>query len=192
MAEAVKDSRGHPVVVFDYPCLPQASTDRFQSILDDEFVVFEQGSGGSTVWLAERVERVISIEHSREWLEAIQASLDERGLNNVVLRFEPLNPANWLNPWEDYAKVILEYRNGIFDLVYVDGWDPARLPCAAYAVNKLKPGGYMVIDDSTWPMLQPIFSLFEGWERKDTDGQILGRTDGVIINGRTSFFRKPS
>jgi len=192
MTEVIKDSRGYPVLVFDYPCLPLSCTQYFDHILREDFEVFEQGSGGSTIWLAQRVKKVISVEHSPEWHEAISQALAQRGLHNVELLFIPLKPQNWLNPWEDYAGAILKYRNATFDVIFIDGWDPARLPAVAYGVNKLKPSGYMIVDDTTWPMLQSIFSLLDGWDYVHLDGQTLSRTDGMNTNSRTTFFRKRS
>ena len=43
----------------------------------------EFGSGRSTVWFAERVATLTSVEHDERWYEAVSAKLKERRLANV-------------------------------------------------------------------------------------------------------------
>src|SRR5438105_3568886 len=53
-------------------------------------VGLEWGSGRSTIWFAEKVQRLISVEHSHLWYEVVTKRLRSRGLNNVDLRYIPL------------------------------------------------------------------------------------------------------
>jgi len=174
-----------------HPCLSQAAIDHFESILRPDFRIFELGAGGSTLWLARRAAQVVSVEHDREWYEAVEAAIISEDLANVDLRYRPLQPEDKLNPWKDYSIEILQFNNDFFDLAFVDGWDPARLPCAAYAQGKVKPGGYVVVDDTNQPYLQAVFGILQGWARHDVTGRILGRIDGAIVDNQTTFFRKP-
>ena len=50
-------------------------------------MVFEYGSGSSTLFWAKRVKQVYAIEHDLEWSEKVIKELDKRKLNNVDLRF---------------------------------------------------------------------------------------------------------
>ena len=55
------------------------------------FKSFEWGSGGSTLWLSQRTESVVTLEHDREWIEKTQAELDKYGITNVSLVWRSLD-----------------------------------------------------------------------------------------------------
>lgn len=54
--------------------------------LSGEMTVFEYGSGGSTIFFAQRCRRVISVEDDSEWAAAVRERLDELRLTNVDLQ----------------------------------------------------------------------------------------------------------
>jgi predicted O-methyltransferase YrrM len=162
------------------PLLSRRAIDRFETLIDRDSVVFEYGSGASTLWLATRTFLTVSIEHNEEWYD------------EVTTRHEALNATVYLvtNPTA-YAMMADEFPDRMFDLVFVDGWDITRSRCIKLAIPKLKPGGWMVVDDAQWPILDTGVEQLEGWEREDYTGLRRGRSDGQVKGGMTSFFRKP-
>jgi predicted O-methyltransferase YrrM len=85
-----------------------------------------------------------------------------------------------------YAAAILGYPDESFDLVFVDGEASCRDWCIANALPKIKPGGYLLLDDSDWPQNVP------DWEKQDfvaRDLKWIGQKG--TFNWWTSILRKP-
>ena len=122
--------------------------------------VFEYGSGSSTLYFSRRVAQVFSIEHNRGWFENIQKTLEEQAIKNVDNRLiepETLDdnqsicyrsyfPSYQNKSFESYIKSIDAFPDGYFDVVMIDG--RARTDCIARAKNRIKQGGYLVLDNS--------------------------------------------
>jgi hypothetical protein len=156
--------------------------------------VFEWGSGGSTVWLAEvlKVERLVSVEHDADWFEEVGAVMRERGLEadrRLVppepgeVGPDPSEPSHYRSAstevgpgrnWRRYAGAI--DGEGGFDLVLVDGM--ARASCLWHGASHVRPGGWLALDNTgDRPYyLAKTLHLFEGWDRVDVTGwgPILG------------------
>jgi len=113
-------------------------------------VAFEWGAGGSTVWLAQRVKHLASVEHNPEWRIAVETALNRRGLENVRLIPRPATPPDF----KAYAEAI-RYARAPFDFILIDGADGfdggatgSRLACAHEAVDRIAPGGVIVLDNA--------------------------------------------
>jgi predicted O-methyltransferase YrrM len=124
---------------------------------DGQAAVFEFGSGASTVWLAERAERVTSVEHDVGFAPTVQALLAGRGLaDRVALHVVPprasdapvLPSAARGQAGLDFADYVgtLARVGGRFDLVVVDG--RARAACLTAGLEHLRPGGLLLLDDA--------------------------------------------
>ncbi len=98
--------------------------------------VFEWGSGISSRWLAERCGFLVTVEDKDEWFERVTGFLEPYPHATVV-------PSEL--GCEVYANEI-DKHNGPFDLIVVDGFE--RLQCVVKAVDRLRPGGMLVFDDS--------------------------------------------
>jgi len=132
--------------------------------------VFEWGSGISTVWYAQKVDSLITIEHNEEWYHKVTKWLKNNKLNNVELRYIP--PIN--NSFESYSQAISEYEDEFFDIVVVDGRN--RVRCTVLAMNKVKKGGYLILDDSHRARYQSVFDLLVNYECKRYDFGLLQTT----------------
>jgi len=90
-----------------------------------------------------------------------------------------------------YADRILQFPNENFDIVFVDGVDRTRVPVMTHAKCKIKPGGWLVVDDSNWPKLELGMRRFDSWPQATFCGWKKGAIDGHPRYGCTTFFRKP-
>jgi hypothetical protein len=104
-----------------------------------EKTVFEYGSGNSTLFWAARASRVVSVEDEERWSAYLRSRLPP---NCTILQEADLHR---------YVDTIRQFPEG-FDIIVVDG--PARghtrLKCAHAAVEHLKPGGMIILDNSDW------------------------------------------
>ena len=101
----------------------------------------EYGSGRSTLWFARRVGHLISIEHNPTWFEKTKTNLRQHGAANVALLFCDADTEGYLQP-------ILELADHSVDFALVDGASVRRDSCALAILEKLRPGGVLIIDDS--------------------------------------------
>ena len=121
--------------------------------------IFEFGSGSGTLWLCERSERTISVEHNGKWAGAVRDLLLARHVRNHDMIVEPLNGG--------YVASV-EQADPPYDLVIVDG--RRRVRCVRAAVPHIKPGGLLVLDNSEREYYQPAHDLLSvlGWFREET------------------------
>lgn len=130
------------------PWLPRSTVLLLDNWLKPTDVGIEWGSGRSTVWLAERVAQLTSVEHDEAWYGRVQASLDVRGLRSKVdYRLVPCLLDEQAEPVSHpYAEVAREIADGTIDFALVDG--NIRLTCVRLALSKLKPGGLLILDNA--------------------------------------------
>ena len=123
--------------------------------------VFEWGSGGSTLFLAKRSQKVTTVEQHPEWLDRVSKALSKRSLTNATLLFRELN-MDHREAFEScpYAQAL----ESIHDVIIVDGEDSfgpdskwsARESCFRIAEKWIKkPGGLILVDDSwRYPLIR--------------------------------------
>ena len=73
------DFAGNPL-----PWLPYSLIRILDERVTSEMRVFEYGAGYSTLFFADRVETVVSIEHAEAWVETLKTAMP----NNVVLEVQ--------------------------------------------------------------------------------------------------------
>lgn len=120
----------------ELPWWPFPAVEAIKAILRPEWRVIEFGSGSSTLWLARRSREVVSIENDPKWYERVKGRLEKVGVKNVKLL---------LRDDETYPCVD-EFPDRYFDLAIVDGWN--RKACVRNVLEKIKPGGYLYLDNS--------------------------------------------
>ena len=75
------------------PWLPFKATHWLRSYLRRDMKVFEYGSGGSTIFLAQHAGKVFTVEHDKNWYTRVSLALRERGLANCFYELrEPRSP----------------------------------------------------------------------------------------------------
>lgn len=165
------------------PWMPYRAISWLEQNLDRTKTVFEYGSGGGTLFLAERAGLVHSVEHDREWYEATRAALEQAGAGVDYVLAEP-SPIDGPGPpygadsftsteslttsYEAYVKVIDKLGDSSLDLVVVDG--RARPSCAKRALPKVRDGGHILLDNSDRDEYRPVFDLLARYDRTDFEG----------------------
>lgn len=116
------------------PWLHDDAIAKLESILRKRFTVIEQGAGGSTLWFAERVKRVVSFEHDEKWYKAVSSLAPD----NVSINHKSGPPLDT----DDLP---------LCDLLFIDGEHPYRADYVMAAEYIVKPGGWVVFDNCNRP-----------------------------------------
>jgi len=175
--------------------MPFEAREWLESFLKKNMNAFEWGSGGSTLFIAQRVKNLVSIEHNPDWYVKIGQLLKEKGFSNCryFLKEPQAGGTDYFSSskyyrgfsFEEYCKIIDSYPDNYFDLVLVDG--RARTFCISHALKKIRPRGYLLLDDSDNTGYAPGKELLKDWERKN----FFGPKPYVINFYHTTLWQKP-
>ena len=143
--------------------------------------VLELGSGRSTVWLARRAGSVLSFEDNEHWLARAQELLVAAGVENAEVRHLPV---------EHLAAAVEAMPDENFDLVVIDFLESPeadRVEAVRAARGKIRPGGYLLLDDSDRPGYAEAWELLGGWRER----RFSGVKDEWPEACETAIFRRP-
>ena len=138
-----------------------------------EMQVFEFGSGNSTLWWADHVAAVTSVEHHPQWAVRMASEVPE----NVSLLHVPLEPDG------DYCRTALR-TDEKFDVIVIDGRD--RVNCARNCVKALSDDGVIVWDDSHRRRYRPGVRFLARRDFRQIEFSGLGPMDAT--RSETSVF----
>jgi protein-L-isoaspartate O-methyltransferase len=72
--------------------MPFQAANWLHHYLNRNMKVFEYGSGGSTIFFAERVAEVFSVEHDSKWHAQVSRALAQRRLTNCTYELHEPKP----------------------------------------------------------------------------------------------------
>jgi hypothetical protein len=161
----------------DYAPLPWMTysfIDFVKERLNKDLILFEFGSGNSTLFFAERVKKVISVEHDKKWYDHIKSKIPK----NVTMHLNNI-PDNYLNS-------ILNKERA--DIVIVDGEN--RNECIFISVKALSDHGVIILDDSERNDYNEgkMFLKNNGFKKID----FWGFSPGLFFNKATTVYYKKS
>lgn len=174
-----------PVIAIHPPYLPElapAAIDRIGQFLSGGAIVFEFGSGASTVWYAQNAGRVIYAEHDPGWDYEVRRALKEAKLTRSVRGILVDNEADMPGTIEPL---------GMFDLISVDCLDSQRVAAVRAAIPHLSPGGLFILDDSDWSLLAEARQMLDdaGFTPTVYDGEFVHKS-GRLKAHRTTVYTK--
>jgi len=117
------------------PWMPYPFIDFIRTRLALNMIIFEFGSGNSTLFFSSRVKHVTAVEHDFDWFNTIKNKIP----NNVKINYISLNDA------EKYS-MFANSGNVSYDIIIVDG--RKRVDCIINSVNALSNNGVIILDDS--------------------------------------------
>jgi hypothetical protein len=130
------------------------SIELIQPLLTRDKVIFEWGSGGSTLFLAKYAKHVTAIENNLQWVQKVKTKVNIDGLKNIKILHKEIrlsSPDEFLS--SPYAKALIKE----YDIVVIDGEDhfghsskwSAREECFEISQKFItKKGGIIIVDDS--------------------------------------------
>lgn len=153
------------------PWMPDSFIDWIEPRLTKDTIVFEWGSGNSTLWLARRVDSVTAVEHHVLWAKALESILPD----NVTLR------------WDRNAPGYERCTGFVKDQVYiVDG--VRRDDCIHAAANWTR-NGVIILDNSDSDAKEGQQWLRQqGFSEKVFSGEYQWSKDGEV-HTTTIFYR---
>jgi predicted O-methyltransferase YrrM len=163
---SLKVKEREKVLLADRPWLTFRAIKWLNSYIKPWMRVFEYGSGGSTLFLAKRIESLVSIEHDEKWYQHVADILKKEYIINVsyILIKSMMIPGigkNAIDPNEygsgfkeeyqeldfsQYVKIIDNYPDDSFDVILIDG--RSRPSCIKHAVKKIKKNGVIILDNA--------------------------------------------
>jgi hypothetical protein len=146
---------------------------RLDALLDPSWRMIEFGSGMSTAWYARRVKSLHSIEDDPEWFARLSGTLPPE------VRYELRGPPAY---WD-----LSDYEDASVDCAVVDG--VARAECVEAVLPKIRPGGWLYLDNSDKDMTRPDGDLRRAEaalrqavdERQGSLEQATGLTVGLLL-----------
>jgi predicted O-methyltransferase YrrM len=122
---------GAPEQMRSTPWLHPAIVLYLEQLVQVNWSVLEHGSGGSTVWLSQRVASVTAVESDPAW----KAAVGHRSGDNVSF----------------YDGQPEDLPDNSYDLILIDGDADARGPWIANANRLCRAGGIVVLDNASRP-----------------------------------------
>ena len=176
-------------LVEQVPWLTFAAIHFLEARLRREMRVFEYGSGGSTLFFALQARSVVSVEHDAAWSAQIKQAATALDLENCTIlhvapddriepRTDPADPDAYVSSdqhfaglsFRAYAAAIDSFPDESFHIVLIDG--RARPSCFKHALNKVAPGGVLILDNAERIQYAYIGKTLDdlGWRRHDFAG----------------------
>jgi hypothetical protein len=130
------------------PWLTQIANEILHSYLRKSDIGLEFGSGRSTLWFAKRVARLTSVEHDKSWAANVLEMLRKANVENVDYKFLPKDAEENKASEAKYVRIIDAFDDNSLDFCLVDG--AYRDFCTLKVVEKIRPGGLLIIDNVNW------------------------------------------
>lgn len=149
--------------------------------------ILEFGSGGSTIWFAQRTNYLVSIEHNPKWYNLVTQALENLNLDNLNPKLKPEITRKLLNP-PAYYQICAEFPDNYFDLILIDAIE--RVNCAVQAVRILKPGGILMLDNCERVQYLPIYENLKSWKLTKSAQTVI--QNNQEIKHYTDWWIKPN
>ncbi len=151
------------------PCINFDAAASLENLAGPSSRVFEYGCGGTTLFFADRVNELVSVEHDPVWFKCVQEEMKGGSHACWIPHLVPPSPSvvPAAHPasdpdayvsadvrlsdfsFRDYVETIEAYPDNSFDLVLIDG--RARPSCFKHALHKVKFGGTIVLNNAERP-----------------------------------------
>ena len=148
----------------------------------EEWQVFEFGSGWSTIWYAKHCRHIVSVEDNAGWNQVVEGRVKDQGVKNCELRLASLN---------DFISIISSFPNDYFDLIIIDSSEEQknlRIEALEASMSKVRPGGYILLDDSDRPQNTVLPHSLDDWGVL----RFVGIKPFPLMAIETSIFQRPS
>lgn len=177
------------------PWITISSYKFLKKILQKFMHVYEYGSGGSTLFFADRVKSISSIEHDIKWHKLVNEKV--KVYNNIhYFLLEPESVCGEVQyksgkseyngmDFYKYVSSIENHTDYYFDLIVIDG--RSRENCLIHSISKLKKGGYILFDNAERQRYQFEIENIKDW----LVHRSYGPTICDLFFSETRIYQKP-
>jgi len=183
----------------DHPWLPRSANEILDSYLTKSDIGLEFGSGRSTIWFAKRISHLTSVEDNENWVANVREMLNKTNTQNVDYKFLPNDGEEDNGSDVEYVRVIDNFEANSLDFCLVDG--SFREFCTLNVIEKIHPGGLLIIDNVNWYLPSNTYSPFSRSLADGPKNPIWNEVANRLSNWRkiwissgvtdTAFFFKP-
>ena len=171
-----------PILGVPVPFLVVDAIRFLDSIVQPGMQVLELGGGNSTLWFLKKGADVITVEHSAEWADYILKFIDSNAeiSRKGHLQMEIKSGGNTISFIENQP-------DKAFDIILIDcaNEHTRRNECVRAARNKVKKGGWMIIDNSDHPQNWLGVDLMKDFDRI----RYTGYAPMCLVVCQTSFWK---
>lgn len=121
------------------PCWAPGAADYLASILTGDEVALEWGGGASSVWLADRVKVLNTVENDLKWAQWVREKAARSKVN--ILYIKNIQSEFYVDPFAEP-----EFGLGHINLWLIDGF--RRIDCLELVERKVRSGDIVVADDA--------------------------------------------
>ena len=143
------DTRKSPILQNPVPFIVLDAIRFLESIVQPGMKVVEAGGGNSTLWFLEKETKVTTYEHSQDWATYVQCAMHQQ-----PMRFHPVNSHMKVMQGEATIGDMALIPDHSLDMVLVDCMNDytRQNDCIQVLMNKVKPGGWLILDNSDNPV----------------------------------------
>lgn len=171
LAKEPLDKNGEPIPWLSYPAISFLSEK-----LNKNMLLFEYGSGNSTIYYSQRVKKVIAVEQNNVWFDKLKNRLNK----NAEIIFKEVNEDG------DYCRTI-KSTNEKYHVIIIDAED--RVNCIKNCYDNLTEDGVIILDDSDRKEYAEGSELLKQKNFKRVD--FWGIAAGVMyLKATTIFYRE--
>jgi len=162
------DNNNKPV-----PWLSLPAIEFIKTRLNNSLTIFEYGAGNSTLFFAEFVKQVISVEHNEEWVAKLK-------------KITPENSEIIAHPLDDEYPLLASKQRMKFDIILVDA--EKRVECVLNSIDALSEKGVLILDDTERPEYKDAFDFMKNRGFKELS--FWGISPGYLYHKATTIFYK--
>lgn len=160
-------TRRSPIMPQPVPFIVLDAIKFLDGIVKPGMQVVEAGGGNSTLWFLEKGTKVTTYEHNESWANFVQTTVHAQ-----PLRFHEKNINMKIMEGAAATGDMSLIPDHSLDIVLVDCMNDftRRNDCIKVLMNKIKPGGWLVLDNSDNPVNWVGAELLEGKEMRRFSG----------------------
>jgi predicted O-methyltransferase YrrM len=170
-----------------FPWINYTTIQFMHHLISKNMRVVECGAGGSSIFFLTRGVRLTSIEHNEKWIKIVRNKVDRKIQNNWDYHLiKSDNGITNIPSAESYLLPLDHLSDSSIDLFLIDGRH--RVESVKKAINKIKPGGFLILDNCDRPEYAKSFELLTDWSLK----KISCITNSSEFVTPAAIWKKPS
>jgi predicted O-methyltransferase YrrM len=170
-----------------FPWINYATIQFMHHLIRKKMRVVEFGAGGSSVFFLKRGVQLTSFEHNEQWIENVRKKVSKKLQKNWSYHLiKPDNEITNIPSPESYLLPLDQLSDSSIDLFLIDGRH--RVESVKKAINKIKPGGFLILDNCDRLQYSQAFDLLADWSLN----QVFCITNSSKFVTPAAVWEKPS